>query len=258
MFGPLPYQLHLADNAGDIGLLPPRLASLEDDGFVYLLDDVTDDGIADVVTRSSGIPDGIRVQVGIGNGDFALSSSVDIVDVKIVDPLEVHFVDDPRTLVLMYGEWCDFCIPSVYVSTYDVAPDGSLTPLRRTATRSTYAWLGGRDRNGDGELDILVHDTSAQAIMWLDAAGDGFSESVVIPKITMRGAFDFDLDGDLDLLGDEGVWWSDAAGEFGPPQTVVGEVAARPAHADLDGDGWLDIGGHESGTEVVWTLRPCE
>jgi len=126
------------------------------------------------------------------------------------------------------------------------------------------------DIDGDGDLDVLSTSEVDDKVAWYkNENGLGnFSSQIIISEDVVHPisvkAFDFDGDGDLDVVSgssqDNKVAWyenMDGLGNFSSQKVIGPSLAVAPAvvhGADLDGDGDMDLivasGG--DGDEIVW------
>ncbi|MCA9194793.1 MAG: VCBS repeat-containing protein, partial [Planctomycetales bacterium] len=112
------------------------------------------------------------------------------------------------------------------------------------------------DFDGDGVVDVLGNDFTAQQLLFFRGLGDGtMADPVASTNATPLSYFlvtDFNDDGQLDLLAENassssfGIRLGDGSGHFGPYQEILsvpGVIFIDRAFAfgDLDGDGDQDI-----------------
>ncbi len=111
-----------------------------------------------------------------------------------------------------------------------------------------YLLPPGVDLNGDGREEALIPGSSYVAQMNINPNGEVVTD-IIVPDIVGAfsiKAFDFDGDGDLDIVAasDKLYWFSnEGGGQFGSRQTITGlPVNTTSFHfADADGDADLDI-----------------
>ena len=108
------------------------------------------------------------------------------------------------------------------------------------------------DVDGDLDQDVLSQASGGQFLLWTNQGGsftNAGGTGIFFTLFAVIPSFDFDADGDLDLLVPEGAngrfWVNDGVGGFtsGPAHPFA---PVRTARLDADGDGWTDFAG--------WTL----
>lgn len=138
-------------------------------------------------------------------------------------------------------------------------------PITATLSEPMAEMLPG-DVDGDGSLDLLVHDGSTVSVLRNNGSG-GFSRlsAVAAPFSTSPTMVlgDIDGDGDLDLAaGGSGgntvsMLFNNGTATFGGPQELtVGDNPQSLALADLDGDGDLDLAtANQGATSCTVSIR---
>jgi len=122
--------------------------------------------------------------------------------------------------------------------------------------RGSHASPALADLDGDGDLDLVVGESSGEVNVWRNDGGPRAPAFTLVTerlldldlgRRTAPAAADLDGDGDLDLLiGSESepgaVLWNDGGFSFRrAPDGVELPATAAPAFADLDGDGDPDL-----------------
>jgi hypothetical protein len=120
---------------------------------------------------------------------------------------------------------------------------------------TTWSIVGQRDFNGDGNADILWHDTSGNLAIWemngttlLNPSATGLG--AVPTAWSVAGTGDFNGDGYADILwrntstGDMAIWEMNGTTIINPSATGLGNVATNwnvVGVGDFNGDGMADI-----------------
>ncbi|MBL8751451.1 MAG: VCBS repeat-containing protein [Planctomycetes bacterium] len=93
------------------------------------------------------------------------------------------------------------------------------------------------DVDGDGKLDLLANNGSQ---LLRNLGGLVFAPAVALPSSTVA-SLDYDLDGDVDLIGNGKLLVNDGTGTFTQVTTGVTPNGDGACVADLDGDGDPDV-----------------
>lgn len=188
----------------------------------------------------------------VGSGSFYAVEEFSVTD---VDSGEIYSVDlngDGNQDVVTTPSGSDL------VSVKLGNGDGTFQGEQTTSISSLNAATALRDVTGDGQLDLIVGDSSQVNVY--QGNGDGtFSESAITSTST-ADAQDYDLadvdgDGNLDLIadtdtgGDVTIQLGNGDGTFNKISTVdFGTLSEDLAVGDLDGDGNIDIVSIDSGS----------
>ena len=130
------------------------------------------------------------------------------------------------------------------------AGDGSFGEVRRYATGRDTASVDGDDIDGDGNLDLILANSSSAALTVVRGEGDGrFAAPLLIDEpLGARAAGDLDGDGNLDLVDTNNfpdgidIRPGNGDGTFGPPSSIsLPEQPDDVRPVDFDGDGDLDL-----------------
>lgn len=138
-----------------------------------------------------------------------------------------------------------------------------VTPLFGAGGTKMYAALG--DLDGDGDIDVVLVDSSDSQTVWLNDGTGSFALHPLGATYGPSGAFavalgDIDGDGDLDAvvptIGAERVYLNDGTGLFAahPTTPLFGTgTSVSLALADIDGDGDLDaVVGNLLEPNTIW------
>jgi uncharacterized delta-60 repeat protein len=132
-------------------------------------------------------------------------------------------------------------------------------------TQSPLASVVG-DFNGDGLIDLIVHQNNSRNLMFFKGLANGDLDSgTSLPNVT-SGAYvkemtaaDLNKDGKLDLVIAEygpgaGVYFGNGNGTFAAGQFGVSQASYSVAIGDVNNDGWLDVvvGSYQSSAVVVY------
>ena len=99
-----------------------------------------------------------------------------------------------------------------------------------------------QDIDGDGDVDLLAYD-GKKRVWWLNDGRGRFTVSTKIDAfsgVRIEAFTDFDLDGRIDLIGDE-ILYGDGRGNFDARTFGALRSMAEPRLVDLDHDGLMDI-----------------
>jgi hypothetical protein len=108
------------------------------------------------------------------------------------------------------------------------------------------ATLDAADLDGDGDPDVIVHSPSDRLLNWYENQNAGSSfvahdiESGGFPPGDPPSVWDFDLDGDMDVLAGGAIYRNSGRGDFTRVDTITGAQHIVGA-VDLDRDGDLDL-----------------
>ena len=142
-----------------------------------------------------------------------------------------------------------------------VASSGTFSDTAQSLGSAPSHGVALGDVDGDGDLDAVVANDSAQNALWLNDGAGGFSDS---GQSLGGGAAqsvalgDLDGDGDLDIVwgvdGSNKVWFNDGSGTFtGSGQTLGTANTTDVVLGDVDGDGDLDlVAVHDGSAGTVW------
>lgn len=228
--------------------------------------DLDGDGDTDLVTLSPqsfslsfvlNLGDGTfadEVRVGLPGASQRLSSFpgpfMTLVDLERDGDLDVA-VPAPNRLVLVLNDGSGGFVVSGH------APRSSDTQVHA---------VGAADLDGDGDADLVASITGAPQIMgvWLNNSDGTFPDATVYDAPIIGGGSmdlsigDLDRDGDPDValghhtLGRHFIARNNGDGSFATPEDIL--VKAPPLivqWADINGDGWLDLG------TIAWGAGPA-
>ena len=249
---------------GTLGAPTEVLVGSGIEGNWVLVDDFDMDGNADIVVTISVNPDGVRLLKGNGDGTFESAVAVATGGgCTRLDSGDVNGDGYPDLVVGMFEQ--------VGVLINDQA--GGFLPLMSTAVVGSVRDLVLDDLDGDGDLDIALGHTLTGEVEVLTNDGSGVfavTETRVIGESTQSiGSGDIDGDGDQDLVvitrHDDSLFYAisvmlnDGGGSFG---NVVRYTALfirqSVAVQDLDGDGFSDVVGVLSTSDLVAVVRGSE
>ena len=242
----------------DASFAPPTAVSLgvdamSYDAFALDADDVTGDGIPDVLAMGAG-PDGgpARVSVTAGHGDLTFAAPV--VTVVASSGARADFTDfnaDGLTDAVLVGKTTggQAQLSMLALQAGSFVLDSSLTfPLGAGGIRHVVA--EDIDENGATDVLIMCHTPMIVQVL-LALPGGGFVGPTTLPGVTDTTSIalqDMDQDGHVDLISSQS--FTDALhvraghgdGSFGPPDVYpTSDGAGAPLVADVDDDGLTDV-----------------
>ncbi|MCB0521568.1 MAG: T9SS type A sorting domain-containing protein [Saprospiraceae bacterium] len=104
------------------------------------------------------------------------------------------------------------------------------------------------DMDGDGLLDIMCQTYDNPNFCWYKNLGGGVfsgNQTSFLNNVGLQEMIDFDGDGDIDLLGNQGggvlLFKNDGTGHFSAPDTLTHEANSYFAVADFGNDGDYDF-----------------
>lgn len=239
---------------------PTRLefASAEQAGSSMAVADLNQDGKPDLLIANAGT---VAVLLGNGDGTFQSAAAVAIGDAGPEGFMKVVAGDFNGDGKIDFASVIDGS-SNVYVANGNGT--GGFSAPHTYALSGTPDGLIAADVNGDGKTDLIVptigpsmSDISDSAVQVLLNSGSSFSlgtpitntggQPLVAPDLT---AGDFDGDGKIDLVADDGqgglyVMPGNGDGTFQPVQHLATVQNVGPHFnliaADFDGDGKLDL-----------------
>lgn len=236
----------------------------------FVVIDVDDDGILDVVTSSGKQPVLLHFR-GLGNGQFE-----DAAVITLDEAAHWLVADDTNGDGLP-----DVVISGVFGFVRLLLNDGE-GGFEPPASTASVGFSGGPmvtgDLDGDGSPDLALADTAGGTVALLFNDGEGMlssSQFISVEAQSLDGVAVGDVDGDgmADIVvsgtgvTEPGLWpqqqglWTlinTGSGQFAEP--VVDEMfnVRDIVLADLDGDGHLDVAGHVIGSNVAIRLNDGE
>ena len=251
--------------------------------YCAITGDIDNDGDIDVITASWG--NSASVQLNDGTGNFttpqllpsAVYSGLELTDVDGDFDLDLICAIEGINSKLYFNDGTGNFTDSgqlfstanwVTAGDFDADGDNDFLLVSRNGTIQDQVWIndgtgvfsGGQmfganssgigadsgDIDGDNDID-LVFRTPGSVAIWLNDGTATFTQSVQSITSGKPGLYDFDYDGDLDLISFRThtiLYINDGLGNFSHHQTIN----SAPNYdwsfvdmADLDGDGFMDM-----------------
>ncbi|MCA9122831.1 MAG: VCBS repeat-containing protein [Planctomycetaceae bacterium] len=200
--------------------------------------DLDADGDVDIVVTGAG---GSVIMQNDGDGNFSRAEFVEAgqdADSAISDIFRSAVVadlnKDGRLDIAMAG------FRGLYVSlNQGLGAFGSSFPVSSTAHNSA---LAAGDMDNDGDIDLITHNVTSFEVRLNDGAGNFPTAKFFDGQYEYLDVADIDGDGTLDLITDVGIYANQRGNVLGGGLTSFASHSnARPAIADFEGDGQVDV-----------------